>query len=133
MNTDPHSCVFSFVCVCVCVLLLLIVMLAVQQAVPAVAGPGERAQTHGALHARFVPGALVHAQQKSVGDGRLAARTQLPPSSVLGTCKGRISACTEERSRSEAKPSSGPPHATIATWTNVYGRSGLMILNSERL
>lgn len=44
------------------VLLLLIVVLAVEQAVPAVTGPGERAQTHGALDTGLVPGALVHAQ-----------------------------------------------------------------------
>lgn len=73
--------------VCACVLLLLIVVLAVQQAVPAVTGPGQRTQTHRALDAGLVPGALVHAQQEAVGDGSLAACTQLaPPSSEVRTC-----------------------------------------------
>lgn len=77
----------SRVCACACVLLLLIVVLAVQQAVPAVAGPGQRTQTHRALDAGLVPGALVHAQQEAVGDGSLAACTQLaPPSSEVRTC-----------------------------------------------
>ena len=77
-------------CVCVCVFLLLIVVFAVQQAVPAVTGPGQRAQTHGALDAGLVPGALVHAQQEAVCDGRLAAGAHLSPSAVLRTC-GSIS------------------------------------------
>lgn len=75
----------TFVCVCECVFLLFIVVLAVQQAVPAVTGPGERAQTHCALDAGLVPGALVHAQQETVGDRRLAAGTQLSSSPVLRT------------------------------------------------
>lgn len=68
-----------------CLILLFIVVLAVQQAVPAVTGPGERAQTHGAFDAGLVPGALVHAQQEAVGDGRLAACTHLSSSPVLRT------------------------------------------------
>lgn len=74
-------------CACACALLLLIVVLAVQQAVPAVTGPGQRTQTHRALDAGLVPGALVHAQQEAVGNGSLAACTQLaPPSSEVRTC-----------------------------------------------
>lgn len=72
------------------VLLLFIVVLAVQQAVPAVTGPGERAQTHCALDTGLVPGALVDAQQEAVGDGGLAARTQLSPSPVLRTWRGHM-------------------------------------------
>lgn len=71
---------------CVCVsCLLLVVVLAVQQSVPAVTGALQRAQTHRALDARLVPGALVHAQQEAVGDGRLAARAQLAATAVLRT------------------------------------------------
>lgn len=73
-------------------------MLAVEQAVPAVTGPAQRAQTHRALDARLVPGALVHAQQEAVGDGSLAARAQLPPSSVVRTCTDR----PETRAQTEA-------------------------------
>lgn len=84
LTNVPHS---GAMCVCVCVsFLLLIVVLAVEQPVPAVTGARERAQTHGALDAGLVPGALVHAQQEAVGDGRLAARAQLAPSPVLRTC-----------------------------------------------
>jgi hypothetical protein len=64
-------------------LLLFVVVFAVEQAVSAVAGPAERAETHGALDARLVPRALVHSQQEAVGDGRLAARTHLSTSTVL--------------------------------------------------
>ena len=86
--------------VCVCVFLLFIVVLAVEQAVPAVTRPGERAQTHGALDAGLVPGALVDAQQEAVGDGRLAARTQLSPSPILRTWRGHINAWTERQRQS---------------------------------
>lgn len=89
------------VCVCVSVFLLFIVVLAVQQAVPAVTGPGERAQTHGALDAGLVPGALVHAQQEAVGDGTLAARTQLSPSPVLRTWRGAHQCVDRETFRAE--------------------------------
>lgn len=75
----------------VCVFLLLIVVFAVEQAVPAVTGPAQRAQTHRALDAGLVPGTLVDAQQEAVGDGSLAAGTQLPPSSALRTCRDRPS------------------------------------------
>ncbi|KAF3846222.1 hypothetical protein F7725_003300 [Dissostichus mawsoni] len=67
----------------------------VQQAVSAVTGPAERAQTHGALDAGLVPGALVHAQEEAVCDGRLAARTHLSPTSVLWTWKEYNKAWTE--------------------------------------
>lgn len=83
--------------VSVTALLLFIVVLAVQQAVLAVTGPGERAQTHGALDTGLVPGALVHAQQEAVGDGRLTARTHLTPSPVLRTWSEQISAWKERK------------------------------------
>lgn len=67
-------------------------MLAVQQTVPAVTGPGECAQTDGALDAGLVPGPLVHAQQEAVGDGRLAARAHFSSSSEIWTWWEHITA-----------------------------------------
>lgn len=68
-----------------CLLLLLVVVFAVQQSVPAVTGSGERTQTHRALDAGLVPGALIDAQQETVSDGRLTARTHLSSALVLWT------------------------------------------------
>lgn len=86
-NTAANTLCHKYCKTIVCVVLLLIVVLAVEQAVPAVTGPGQRTQTHRALDARLVPGALVDAQQEAVGDGSLAACAQLPASSVLRTCR----------------------------------------------
>lgn len=40
--------------------LLLIVVLAVEESISGIAGASERAEAHGALHARLVPGPVVH-------------------------------------------------------------------------
>lgn len=83
--------IFLFLICWKCVLLF-IVMLAVQQTVPAVTGPGECAQTDCALDAGLVPGPLVHAQQEAVGDGRLAARAHFSSSSEIWTWWEHITA-----------------------------------------
>lgn len=53
-------------------------MLAVQLPVAAVAGAGEWLEASGTLHTAFVPGTLVHPEQEAVGDGGVAAGTNLP-------------------------------------------------------
>lgn len=58
-------------------------MLAVKQAVPAVAGPAQRAATHRALDTSLVPGQFVDAQEEAVRDGRLAPCTHLTSSHML--------------------------------------------------
>lgn len=63
--------------------LLLIIMLAVKQAVPAVAGPTQRAATHRTLDTRLMPGQFIDAQEEAVGDGRLTPCTHLTSSHML--------------------------------------------------
>ena len=101
------------------VVLLLIVVLAVEQAVPAVTGPGQRTQTHRALDARLMPGALVDAQQEAVGDGSLAACTQLPASSVLRTCREQAQLWVQTDNRQAL----GPPQA--ASWITDTAASAI--------
>lgn len=63
--------------------LLLVVVFAVEQAVTAVAGAGECGQANGALDTRLMPEAVIHTQEKAVGDGQLTAGTDLSPSYML--------------------------------------------------
>lgn len=58
-------------------------MLAVKQAVPAVAGPTQRAATHRTLDTRLMPGQFIDAQEEAVGDGRLTPCTHLTSSHML--------------------------------------------------
>lgn len=72
--------------------LLFIIVLAVQQTVPTVAGPAQRAATHRALDASLVPRQFVHAQKEAVCNRRLAPRAHLTSSHVLWREKTRATA-----------------------------------------
>lgn len=63
--------------------LLLIVVLAVEQAVSAVARPAEGAQAHSTLHTGLMPRLFIYTQEESVCNGRLTACTHLTSPHML--------------------------------------------------